>query len=339
MAHHSGPLRPPPMPPNNGLSSEDSHAVGPFGEPYRTTPPRRKAPNQQLQAVFLRLSLSHGLSNALNPSSHTPSPRPAPELALPTPAPRARRTYSFRCSRGAHTISPRASLGHKHMRHEPTRTAQAATHTLSHRRTWFGTQHSHVPEHRPSRHFAPRKRETVTLVSCSTPVTRPRGETSPTKRFYLNTPPVLTPPYGWHLTHAAWNLQRRIEHGNTATPTLARALRNKHRVAIWCQPEPDEDFPTGWYTAKIIDPQTQNHDQHLVQYDADNSTREHLFMPVAGRTASGGRDRWVPAPPLETPLCPACRSATKGGTPAPGERQPTRTRTTTPKSHASATPA
>ena len=138
MAHHSGPLRPPPMPPNNGLSSEDSpcvmssedsHAVGPFGEPYRTTPPCRKAPNQQLQAVFLRLSLSHGLSNALNPSSHTPSPRPAPELALPTPAPRARRTYSFRCSRGAHTISPRASLGHKHMRHEPTRTAQAATHT------------------------------------------------------------------------------------------------------------------------------------------------------------------------------------------------------------------
>ena len=129
---------------------------------------------------------------------------------------------------------------------------------------------------------------------------------------------MLTPPYGWHLTHAAWNLQRRIEHGNTATPTLARALRNKHRVAIWCQPEPDEDFPTGWYTAKIIDPQTQNHDQHLVQYDADNSTREHLFMPVAGRTASGGRDRWVPAPPLETPLCPACRSATKGGTGAGG---------------------
>ena len=129
---------------------------------------------------------------------------------------------------------------------------------------------------------------------------------------------MLAPPYDWHLTHAAWNLQRRIEHGNTATPTLARALRNKHRVAIWCSPEPDEDFPQGWYTAKIIDPQTENHNQHLVQYDADGSTRLHTFMPVAGHTASGGRDRWTPAPPPEAPPCPACGSATKGGTGAGG---------------------
>ena len=123
------------------------------------------------------------------------------------------------------------------------------------------------------------------------------------------------------MSHAAWNLLRRIEKGNTsatATPNLARALRRKHRVAVWCTPMPDEDFPPGWYTAKIIDPQTQNHDQHLVQYDADNSTCEHLLTPVAGRAASAGRDRWLPAPPPETPPCPACGAATKGGTGAGG---------------------
>ena len=60
------------------MSFEDSHAVGPFGVPYRTTPPRRKAPNKQLQAVFLRLSPSNGLTHARIHSPHTPRTRPAP---------------------------------------------------------------------------------------------------------------------------------------------------------------------------------------------------------------------------------------------------------------------
>ena len=104
----------------------------------------------------------------------------------------------------------------------------------------------------------PRKRQTVTVTVFrgNQPATRSEGVNSPTKRFFLHAPPVLAPPYEWHLTHAAWNLQRRIEHGNTtaaATPTIANQLRNKHRVPIWCQPEPHETFPRGWNTAKIFD--------------------------------------------------------------------------------------
>ena len=269
------------------------------------------------------------------------------------------------------------------MRHEPTRTPRAATHPLLPRRTWFGTRQSHVPDDSPSRHLAPRKRETVTesctqaataregksasLIRVATRATtthtekrqspipkaerppRPQewpstlrkqhpprntrrrkppspGQSAPGSALTRGSPPrTHSPPYTWALSHAAWNLLRRIERGNTsatATPTLARALRHKHRVAIWCSPEPGEDFPLGWYTAKIIDPQTENHNQHLVQYDADSSTRVHRFMPVAGHTASNGRDRWLPAPPPETPSCPqscpACGSPTKGGTGAGG---------------------
>ena len=223
MAHRSGSRWPPPPPTTNGLSSEDSpcvmssedsHAVGPFGVPYRTTPPSRKAPNKQLQAVFLRLSPTHGLTHARILSSQAPRTRPAPNGALPTPPPRARRTYSLSCSKTAHNSRPRAAPARTHMRQDPARTAQAPTHPLSHRGTWFGTWQSHVPEDSPSRLFASLKRETVT-VSCSTPVTRPGGETSPTKLRYDDTPPVMTPPYVWHLTHAAWNLLRRM--------TLARS--------------------------------------------------------------------------------------------------------------------
>ena len=197
MAHRSGSRWPPPPPTTNGLSSEDSpcvmssedsHAVGPFGVPYRTTPPSRKAPNNQLQAVFLRLSPAHGLTHARILSSQAPRTRPAPNSALPTPPPRARRTYSLSCSRTAHNSRPRAAPARTHMQQDPARTAQAPTHPLSHRGTWFGTWQSHVPEDSPSRLFASLKRETVT-VSCSTPVTHPGGETSPTKFGYVDTPP------------------------------------------------------------------------------------------------------------------------------------------------------
>ena len=105
MSHRSVPLRPPPTSTINGLSSEDSpcvmssedsHAVGPYGVPYRTTP-RSKAVslNKQSKAVSLRLSPSHGLTHARIHSSHAPRTQPAPSSELPTPAPRAQRTYSF----------------------------------------------------------------------------------------------------------------------------------------------------------------------------------------------------------------------------------------------------
>ena len=151
MAHRPGSQRPPPPPTTiNGsssedspcvMSSEDSHAVGPFGAPYRTTPPSRKAPNKQLQAVFLRLLPTNGLTHARTHSSQAPRTRPAPNSALPPPAPRAQRTYSLSCSRTAHTSRPRAAPGRTHTRQDPARTAQAPTHPLLHRRTWFGTWH------------------------------------------------------------------------------------------------------------------------------------------------------------------------------------------------------
>ena len=291
MSHHPGSRRPPPPPTTNGLSFEDSpcvmsfedsHAVGPFGVPHRTIPPSRKAPNKQLQAVFLRLSPSCGLSQARNHSSHAQRAQPTPSSALPTPAPRARRMYSLCGSRAARTSRTQATPGHTHMRHKPTRTTRAATRPLSLQRMRFGAWQSHAPEHSPSRQFVPRKRQTVTVTVFrgDKPATRSERVNSPTTLFFLHTPPVLAPPYDWHLTHAAWNLQRRIEHGNTtaaATPTIANQLRNKHRVAIWCQPEPNETFPRGWYTAKIIDPAPERHNQHTVQFDADASGMLPVF--------------------------------------------------------------
>ena len=104
----------------------------------------------------------------------------------------------------------------------------------------------------------------------------------------------------------------------TATPTLAHQLRNKRKVAIWCQPGPNDVFPQGWYTAKIIDPVAERHNQHLVQFDADASTRVLRLTPAAGQTAQGTHHRWSQAPPPEPPPCPACNSATKGGTGAGG---------------------
>ena len=150
MAHRSGSRWPPPPPTTNGLSSEDSpcvmsfedsHAVGPFGVPHRTIPPSRKAPNKQLQAVFLRLSPSCGLSQARNHSSHAQRAQPTPSSALPTPAPRARRMYSLCGSRAARTSRTQATPEHTHMRHKPTRTTRAATRPLSLQGMRFGAWH------------------------------------------------------------------------------------------------------------------------------------------------------------------------------------------------------
>ena len=186
MAYHSGSQRPPPPTTTNGLSFQDSpcvmsfqdsHAVGPFGVPHRTIPPSRKAPNKQLQAVFLRPSPSCGLTQARNHSSHAPRAQHTPSSALPTPAPRARRTYSFCCSRAARTSRTQATPGHTHMRHKPTRTTRTATRPLSLQSMRFGAWQSHAPEHNPSRQFMPRKRQTVTVqYSAVTSLQRVRRE-------------------------------------------------------------------------------------------------------------------------------------------------------------------
>ena len=110
MSHLSVPLRSPPTSTNNGLSFQDSpcvmsfkdsHAVGPFGGPHRTTNPlSRKASKNQSKAVSLRLSPSHGPSRARNHFSHAPRTRPARNGAPPTPATQDQRTWSFCTSDG-----------------------------------------------------------------------------------------------------------------------------------------------------------------------------------------------------------------------------------------------
>ena len=119
------------------------------GEPNRPTKHSHQAHQTGFHAIFLRLSPTHGLTYARILSSQAPRTRPAPNSALPTPPPRARRTYSLSCSRTAHNSRPRAALARTHMRQDPARTAQAPTHPLSHRRTWFGTRLSHVPNDVP----------------------------------------------------------------------------------------------------------------------------------------------------------------------------------------------
>ena len=122
------------------------------------------------------------------------------------------------------------------------------------------------------------------------------------------------PDHTWHLTHAAWNLLRRIEHGNTsATPRDAHALRKGHKIAVWWE-EPDPTVPSCWYTAKVIDPAPERHTQHTVKYDRDNTVYTHDFMPRHLQHAVGPRTRWAPALPTYTPPCPKCGSATRGGT-------------------------
>ena len=189
MEHHSGSRRLPTPTTINGLRFQASpcvmrfqvsHVVGPFGVPHRTTPPSHTAPNKQLQAVFLRLSPSCGLTQARNHSSHAPRTQHTPSSALPTPAPRARRTYNFCCSRAARTSRTQATPGHTHMRHKPTRTTRAATRPLSLRtNVRIGTE----PRRRQSP-FAPfytRKARSAILqqqirgTGCSCSCTRVRG--------------------------------------------------------------------------------------------------------------------------------------------------------------------
>ena len=147
------------------------------GEPYRPTTHSHTAPNNQLQAVFLRLSPSCRLTQARNHSSHAPRAQHTPSSVLPTPAPRARRTYSFCCSRAARTSRTQATPGHTHMRHKPTRTTRTATRPLSLQSMRFGAWQSHAPEHNPSRQFMPRKRQTVTVqYSAVTSLQRVRRE-------------------------------------------------------------------------------------------------------------------------------------------------------------------
>ena len=100
------------------------------------------------------------------------------------------------------------------------------------------------------------------------------------------------PDYTWLPTHAAWNLLRRIEQGNTTTaPQNAHALRRGDKIAVWWT-EPDPATHDCWYTAKVVvDTTTERSNQHTVQYDRDNTIHTHVFMPRFLQNAVDSRAR------------------------------------------------
>ena len=61
-------------------------------------------------------------------------------------------------------------------------------------------------------------------------------------------------------------------------------------------------------------PTDERNTQHTVKYDRDNSVHTHDFMPRYLQDAVGSRARWTPALPTQTPPCPKCGAATRGGT-------------------------
>ena len=138
------------------------------------------------------------------------------------------------------------------------------------------------------------------------------------------TPP---PDYTWLPTHAAWNLLRRIEQGNTTTaPQDAHALRSGDKIAVWWE-EPDPATPACWYTAKVVDTTIERSAQHTVKYDQDNTIHTHVFMPRFLQNAVDSRARWTPAPPTYTPPCPRRhapyirdRRASQASSPSPDSR-------------------
>ena len=197
----------------------------------RSEPNFAKLPNNQLQAVFLRLSPSCGLTQARNHSSHAPRTQHTPSSALPTPAPRARRTYNFCCSRAARTSRTQATPGLTHMRHKPTRTTRAATRPLSLRtNVRVGTE----PRRRQSP-FAPfytRKARSAILqqqirgTGCSCSCTRVRGGSLQKTTFAKEN--SLSPAHApvLHATLRVAHLTRGVEpppvYSNTLVSSLAR---------------------------------------------------------------------------------------------------------------------
>ena len=131
----------------------------------------------------------------------------------------------------------------------------------------------------------------------------------------LTRPPQYT-PYLWGISHAKWNLLRKIEHGNTSSAPIkvASALKPGHRIAVWWQ-EPDP-ANSRWYTARILKSIVEEGIlEHEVLYDSDKSrTWKHRLMPRSHQIATGDSSRWVPAPPTFTPPCPGCGGSTRGGT-------------------------
>ena len=175
----------------------------------------------------------------------------------------------------------------------------------------------------PSRHFTQEKREARSCNSKSgrpvaATVTHEAGE-KVSQKIVLHppAPPSSTPPYVWRISHAKWNLLRRIEHGNTTTsavPRVANALRKGHKIAVWWQ-ETDPAKTSRWYTAKVVDTTVERGTQHTVIYDSDKSQNHtHEFVLCAHRKAHGDYKRWAPAPPTYTPPCPKCGGTTRGAT-------------------------
>ena len=174
----------------------------------------------------------------------------------------------------------------------------------------------------PSRHFITQEKREAR--SCNSKSERPVAATDTHESgelvsqkivFHPPTPPPSTPPYVWRISHAKWNLLRKIEHGNTTTtPKVAADLRLGHRIAVWWQgPGPAN---SRWYTARVLTAEVKRGVlQHTMLYDSDKSRRwTHNLMPQSRQPATGDFSRWAPAPPTFTPPCPGCGGSTRGGT-------------------------
>ena len=113
------------------------------------------------------------------------------------------------------------------------------------------------------------------------------------KTFLTHTNKTLCITYTWGLTHAAWNLLRRIEKGNTSSKPLARHVSLGYKIAIWWDGDTSGD--KRWYTGKVVglgDSQTEKQ----IKYDSDGSLCTHDLATT----------RWAPALPTPELKCPWC---------------------------------
>ena len=172
-----------------------------------------------------------------------------------------------------------------------------------------------LPYQRSQRPVAPDLVESTRYANVRVTVC-PCVHTTPQAVVFLSLarPPQKT-PYTWRISHAKWNLLRKIEHGNTTTtPKVAADLRLGHKIAVWWQgPGPAN---SRWYTARVLTAEVKNGVlTHTVLYDSDKSRRwTHALMPQSRQPATGDFSRWIPAPPtspLPAPDVAAPREAAR----------------------------
>ena len=193
-----------------------SHAVGLRGAPYQTQQPGLMARNHSPCTV---LSAHTGRAASCSVSARIAQRRV--ELAaarlLPSSESPTLPEDSLRTAGAARTLWTGTSPMHPH---KPETRAPAAQPRQGPDTPWrptCGSGQSPDAARAPSRHFTQEKRE---ARSCNS---KPRGpvaaavahesgeEVSKKIVFHPPTPPSSTPPYVWRISHATWNLLRKMD--------------------------------------------------------------------------------------------------------------------------------